>query len=158
MLPLLNFPVCISVPTPPRCLLAQWDPLASLKAFSGNPLLKTTAKITLLYYTSVWAVVSTLMVYVARQFQFGPVKVSNSAQSSLSLFVTRTTAERSASVAQTMSESPSASVSVCAKLYRRFCQKPQRQRDYAAGPGFHAAKNSLVTVPRCSDDTSERAL
>ena len=53
----------------------QWNPLASLKAFSGNPLLKTTAKITLLYYTSVWAVVSTLMVYVARQFHFGPVKV-----------------------------------------------------------------------------------
>ncbi|CAN0001640.1 unnamed protein product [Ectocarpus sp. 4 AP-2014] len=53
----------------------QWNPLASLKAFSGNPLLKTTAKITLLYYTSVWAVVSTLMVYVARQFQFGPVKI-----------------------------------------------------------------------------------
>lgn len=32
-------------------------------------------KITLLYYTSVWAVVSTLMVYVVRQFHFGPVKV-----------------------------------------------------------------------------------
>lgn len=64
-------------PSPPFSLFLslQWNPLASLKAFSGNPLLKTTAKITLLYYTSVWAVVSTLMVYVARQFHFGPVKV-----------------------------------------------------------------------------------
>lgn len=53
----------------------QWNPLLSLRAFSGNPLLQTTAKITLLYYTSVWAVVSTLMVYVARQFHFNLVKV-----------------------------------------------------------------------------------
>ncbi|CAN0013941.1 unnamed protein product, partial [Ascophyllum nodosum] len=53
----------------------QWNPLASLRAFSGNPLLQTTAKITLLYYTSVWAVVSTLMVYVAKQFHFSPIKI-----------------------------------------------------------------------------------
>lgn len=38
-------------------------------------MLQTTAMITLLYYTSVWAVVSTLMVYVARQFNFGQLKV-----------------------------------------------------------------------------------
>lgn len=62
----------------------QWNPLASLKAFSGNPLLKTTAKITLLYYTSVWAVVSTLMVYVARQFHFGPVKVRRHVKTGIS--------------------------------------------------------------------------
>lgn len=66
-------------PIPPLCVPCvqnqQWNPLASLRAFSGNHLLQTTAKITLLYYTSVWAVVSTLMVYVARQFNFGPVKV-----------------------------------------------------------------------------------
>lgn len=74
--PWLTFPFASPRPHPTPLFAGQWNPLASLKAFSGNPLLKTTAKITLLYYTSVWAVVSTLMVYVARQFQFGPVKVS----------------------------------------------------------------------------------
>lgn len=64
--------------------LFQWNPLAALKAFSGNSLLKTTAKITLLYYTSVWAVVSTLMVYVARQFHFGPVKVRRGGRNEMS--------------------------------------------------------------------------
>ncbi|CAN0462761.1 unnamed protein product [Ectocarpus sp. 12 AP-2014] len=95
----------------------QWNPLASLKAFSGNPLLKTTAKITLLYYTSVWAVVSTLMVYVARQFQFGPVKVSNlGAKFPLSLCHKNDCRALVKRHVQTMSESPSASVCVCAKL------------------------------------------
>lgn len=75
MLPCAPAVHCFAASQRCLCLRDQWNPLASLKAFSGNPLLKTTAKITLLYYTSVWAVVSTLMVYVARQFQFGPVKV-----------------------------------------------------------------------------------
>ncbi|CAM9248142.1 unnamed protein product [Discosporangium mesarthrocarpum] len=53
----------------------QWNPLESIRAFSGNPLLSRVALIVFLYYTSVWAVVSTLMVYVVRQFSFGPVMV-----------------------------------------------------------------------------------
>ncbi|KAG5188037.1 hippocampus abundant transcript 1 protein, partial [Tribonema minus] len=53
----------------------QWNPLASLRAFDGNPLLHRVAVIVFLYYTGVWAVVSTLMVYVTRKFAFDAVTV-----------------------------------------------------------------------------------
>jgi MFS transporter, DHA1 family, tetracycline resistance protein len=53
----------------------QWNPLHSLQAFQGNPLLHRITVIVFLYYTAVWAVVSTLMVYVTRKFHFSAVTV-----------------------------------------------------------------------------------
>lgn len=41
----------------------------------GDPLMKNIAQLVLVYYTSVWAVVSTLMVYVTRHLDFSPMTV-----------------------------------------------------------------------------------
>jgi hypothetical protein len=41
---------------------AAYSPLDALEIFSGDPLLSQVARVTFLYYTAVWAVVSTLMV------------------------------------------------------------------------------------------------
>ena len=41
----------------------------------GSKFMKNIAIIVFLYYTAVWAVVSTLMVYVTRHLQFSPIYV-----------------------------------------------------------------------------------
>lgn len=43
--------------------------------YSGDPFMQSIAQIVFLYYTTVWAVVSTLMVYVTRHLNFTPVAV-----------------------------------------------------------------------------------
>jgi DHA1 family tetracycline resistance protein-like MFS transporter len=53
----------------------QWNPLRSLRGFSDSPLLSRVVVIVFLYYTGVWALVSTLMFYVTRRFEFTPVMV-----------------------------------------------------------------------------------
>ncbi|KAG5193044.1 major facilitator superfamily domain-containing protein [Tribonema minus] len=47
------------------------QPWSALKAFDGDPVLHRVAAVVFLYYTGVWAVVSTLMVYVVRQKRIG---------------------------------------------------------------------------------------
>ena len=46
----------------------QWSPFSVLEIFSGDPLLYRVGQIVFLYYIGVWAIVSTLMVHVQRQF------------------------------------------------------------------------------------------
>jgi len=41
--------------------------------FAGDPLLSCVARVTLLYYMGVWAVVSTLMIYLVAQFGLSQV-------------------------------------------------------------------------------------
>ncbi|CAM9580968.1 unnamed protein product [Chrysoparadoxa australica] len=53
----------------------RWNPLASLQIFKANKLLSHAAVIVFLYYSAVWAIVSTLMVYVTREFHFTTVMV-----------------------------------------------------------------------------------
>lgn len=52
-----------------------WTPLDSLKIFQSDPFMKNVATIAFLYYTSLWAVVSTLTLYAAKRFHLGPERL-----------------------------------------------------------------------------------
>ena len=52
-----------------------WAPLDTLKIFSGDPFMYQVGYIAFLYYTSLWAVVSTLMLYAAKRFHLGPERL-----------------------------------------------------------------------------------
>eukprot|EP00592_Proboscia_alata_P006180 CAMPEP_0194356812 /NCGR_PEP_ID=MMETSP0174-20130528/4389_1 /TAXON_ID=216777 /ORGANISM="Proboscia alata, Strain PI-D3" /LENGTH=431 /DNA_ID=CAMNT_0039126565 /DNA_START=812 /DNA_END=2104 /DNA_ORIENTATION=+ len=53
----------------------NWTPLDALRIFSGDPLLAEIGRIVLLYYTGVWAIVSTFVLYAAKRFHFGPERL-----------------------------------------------------------------------------------
>ena len=53
----------------------SWSPWDALKVFSGDPVLAEVGKIAFLYYTAVWAVVSTLMLYAAKHFHLSPERL-----------------------------------------------------------------------------------
>lgn len=44
-----------------------------MKVFTGDPLLGAVARVTFLYYTGVWAVVTTLMIYLVHRFNLDTV-------------------------------------------------------------------------------------
>ena len=50
-----------------------YNPLSALEVFFGDPLLSQVARVTFLYYTGVWALVSTLMIYLVTRFHFSKV-------------------------------------------------------------------------------------
>jgi len=50
-----------------------WNVSETFRIFSLDPFMTNLALIVFLYYTSVWAIVSTLMVYVTRHLLFDPV-------------------------------------------------------------------------------------
>ena len=50
-----------------------WNIAETFRVFSLDPFMTNLAAIVFLYYTSVWAIVSTLMVYVTRHLHFEPV-------------------------------------------------------------------------------------
>ena len=50
-----------------------WDISETFRVFNFDPFMTNLAVIVFLYYTSVWAIVSTLMVYVTRHLHFDPV-------------------------------------------------------------------------------------
>jgi Major Facilitator Superfamily. len=52
-----------------------WSPLDTLKIFSGDPFMYEVGCISFLYYTALWAVVSTLTLYAAKRFQMGPERL-----------------------------------------------------------------------------------
>ena len=52
-----------------------WAPLDTLKIFSGDPFMYQVGYIAFLYYTALWAVVSTLMLYAAKRFHLGPERL-----------------------------------------------------------------------------------
>jgi len=52
-----------------------WKPLDTLKILSGDPLMYQVGIVALLYYTSLWAVVSTLILYAAKRFHLGPERL-----------------------------------------------------------------------------------
>mmetsp|Transcript_39089 Transcript_39089/g.51547 ORF Transcript_39089/g.51547 Transcript_39089/m.51547 type:complete len:453 (+) Transcript_39089:36-1394(+) len=56
-------------------LPTDFNPLETLKVFKGDRFLSRVAVVTFLYYIGVWALVSTLMIYVTRQFQFSAVMI-----------------------------------------------------------------------------------
>lgn len=52
-----------------------WKPFDFLRLFSGDPLLAKIGQIVLLYYTGVYAVVSTMILYAVKRFHFGPERL-----------------------------------------------------------------------------------
>ena len=52
-----------------------WGFSSTFKVFGADPFMTNVALIIFLYYTSVWAVVSTLMVYVTKQLHFSSITV-----------------------------------------------------------------------------------
>jgi MFS family permease len=55
-----------------RASSTWWNPFSSITLLTSDPLLSSIGRITFLYYTSLHAVVSTLVLYAARQFHLGP--------------------------------------------------------------------------------------
>lgn len=55
-----------------RASSSWWNPLDSIRYLTSDPLLSTIGRVTFLYYTALHAVVSTLILYAARQLHFGP--------------------------------------------------------------------------------------
>jgi len=53
----------------------SWSPIDSLRIIFVDPFLRRVGKVAFLYYTSVWAVVSTLILYAAKQFELGPERL-----------------------------------------------------------------------------------
>lgn len=54
---------------------AVFDPLDTLELFRGDPLLARVALVVLLYYSGVWALVTTLVIYVVRVFRLSTTQV-----------------------------------------------------------------------------------
>lgn len=52
-----------------------WDVVGTFRAFSKDDFMFNLGIIVLMYYTAVWALVSTLMVYVTRRLNFDPITV-----------------------------------------------------------------------------------
>lgn len=52
-----------------------WSPFDTLKIFSGDPFMYEVGYIAFMYYTSLWAVVSTLMLYAVKRFNLGPERL-----------------------------------------------------------------------------------
>lgn len=52
-----------------------WSPFDTLRIFSGDPFMYEVGCIAMLYYTSLWAVVSTLTLYAAKRFKMGPERL-----------------------------------------------------------------------------------
>lgn len=52
-----------------------WSPFDTLRIFSGDPFMYEVGTIALLYYTALWAVVSTLTLYAAKRFHMGPERL-----------------------------------------------------------------------------------
>ncbi len=53
----------------------SWAPLDALKLFSKDPFMYEVGSIAFLYYTSLWAVVSTLTLYATKRFGMGPERL-----------------------------------------------------------------------------------
>jgi len=57
--------------------ISTWSPLDAFRIFGpdANPLLRRVGIVAFLYYTSLWAVVSTLVLYAAKRFHMGPERL-----------------------------------------------------------------------------------
>ncbi|KAL7450886.1 hypothetical protein ACHAWC_002738, partial [Mediolabrus comicus] len=55
-----------------RASSSWWNPWESIRYLTTDPLLRSIGRITFFYYTALHAVVSTLILYAARQFHLGP--------------------------------------------------------------------------------------
>lgn len=67
-----NIPLPAGIGVSRRASSSWWNPFDSIRYLTSDPLLSTIGRVTFLYYTSLHAVVSTLILYATRQFHLGP--------------------------------------------------------------------------------------
>lgn len=53
----------------------SWNPVDTLRIVAVDPFLRLVGTVAFLYYTALWAVVSTLVLYAARRFSLGPERL-----------------------------------------------------------------------------------
>lgn len=53
----------------------QWSPVETMRIFIVDPFLRLVGKIAFLYYTALWSIISTLVLYAAKRFQLGPERL-----------------------------------------------------------------------------------
>ena len=70
-----NVPLPAGVGVSRRASSSWWNPFDSVRYLMTDPLLSTIGRVTFLYYTALHAVVSTLVLYAARQFHLGPQRL-----------------------------------------------------------------------------------
>jgi len=70
-----NVPHPAGVGVSRRASSSWWNPFDSVRYLATDPLLSTIGRVTFLYYTALHAVVSTLVLYAARQFHLGPQRL-----------------------------------------------------------------------------------
>ena len=70
-----NVPIAAGVGVSRRASSSWWNPFDSVRYLMTDPLLSTIGRVTFLYYTALHAVVSTLVLYAARQFHLGPQRL-----------------------------------------------------------------------------------
>ncbi|KAL9185079.1 hypothetical protein ACHAXT_002856 [Thalassiosira profunda] len=70
-----NVPLPAGVGVSRRASSSWWSPFDSVRYLTTDPLLSTIGRVTFLYYTALHAVVSTLVLYAARQFNLGPQRL-----------------------------------------------------------------------------------
>ena len=70
-----NVPLPAGVGVSRRASSSFWNPFDSVRYLMTDPLLSTIGRVTFLYYTALHAVVSTLVLYAARQFHLGPQRL-----------------------------------------------------------------------------------
>ncbi|KAL3794049.1 hypothetical protein HJC23_008937 [Cyclotella cryptica] len=67
-----NVPLPAGMGVSRRASSSWWNPFDSIRYLTSDPLLSIIGRVTFLYYTALHAVVSTLVLYAARQFHLGP--------------------------------------------------------------------------------------
>lgn len=56
-------------------LKATWSPMETMRIIAVDPFLRLVGKIAFLYYTALWSIISTLVLYAAKRFQLGPERL-----------------------------------------------------------------------------------
>lgn len=56
-------------------LRVSWSPITTMRIVVMDPLLRRVGQVAFLYYTSLWAVISTLVLYAAKRFELGPERL-----------------------------------------------------------------------------------
>jgi hypothetical protein len=56
-------------------LKVSWSPVATMRIVVMDPFLRRVGQVAFLYYTALWAVISTLTLYATKRFQLGPERL-----------------------------------------------------------------------------------
>ena len=56
-------------------LKATWSPMETMRILAVDPFLRLVGKVAFLYYTALWSIISTLVLYAARRFALGPERL-----------------------------------------------------------------------------------